>query len=312
MTNHACFFRLFFCFLLLTCFQPEGAAQRKNKPIEVLIVDGYSNHDWQQTTRLIKWMLEETGRFDVSVSTAPTDTTAYSWAPDFSRYAVVIQNTNNIHNGKLRWPRAAEVKLEEYIRNGGGLYVLHSANNAFAHWKAYNKMIGMGWRPRSYGYALEIDSAQKVQRIPPGEGQGTGHGDRFDAIVQILTPHPINKGFPQIWKTANTEVYHFPRGSAENLTVLSYAFDSSATQRQWPLEWVVQYGKGRVYNSSMGHLWAGEKFPVSYRCIGFQTTVIRATEWLATGKVTYPVPKNFPTKSSTSLRNEADYKEGDL
>ena len=306
------FLKTFSILLLVLHLYSFSLARPNNKPIQVLIVDGYSNHDWRQTTRLIKWMLEETGRFQVEVTTAPTDTTAFHWIPDFSRYAVVIQNTNNIHDGKLRWPRAAEIRLEEYVNNGGGLYVLHSANNAFAHWEAYNKMIGMGWRPRSYGFAVEIDSTQKVQRIPPGEGQGTGHGDRFDAIVQILTPHPINKGFPKAWKTANTEVYHFPRGSAENLTVLSYAFDSSATQRQWPLEWVVQYGKGRVYNSSMGHLWAGEKFPVSYRCIGFQTTVVRATEWLATGKVTYPVPKNFPSKSSTSIRNEADYKEGDL
>jgi hypothetical protein len=57
----------------------------------------------------------------------------------------------------------------------------------------------------------------------------------------------------------------------------------------------------------MGHLWKGETYPPAYRCIGFQTTVIRAAEWLATGKVTHPVPTNFPKKDSMSLRDEVEF-----
>jgi len=51
----------------------------------------------------------------------------------------------------------------------------------------------------------------------------------------------------------------------------------------------------------------GDVYPVSYRCIGFQTTMIRVTEWLATGKVTWPVPANFPSKEAISVRAESDY-----
>ncbi|HUH19654.1 ThuA domain-containing protein [Albibacterium sp.] len=286
----------------------EDTKDDDQKIIRALIVDGFSNHDWKQTTAVIKWMLEKTGRFHVDVSTIPTDSVQLvNWKPVFTNYDVVIQNTNNINTPHLKWSPWAERALEKYVEEGGGLYVLHSANNAFSHWEEYDKMIGMGWRDKSVGYALEIDSAKNVKRIPPGEGQGTGHGDRFDAVIHILNSHPINKGYPDQWKTAYTEVYHFPRGPAENLTVLSYAYDSSATHRWWPVEWVVKYGKGRVYNSSMGHLWKGEVYPLAYRCIGFQTTVIRAAEWLATGKVSYPVPTNFPTKDSLSLANEDEF-----
>jgi type 1 glutamine amidotransferase len=157
------------------------------------------------------------------------------------------------------------------------------------------------------GYALEIDSNKNIIRYPPGEGKGTGHGKRFNANIQILNRHPINKNYPDQWQTANTEVYNFPRSVAENLTVLSYAYDSSSTHKMWPVEWIVTYGKGRVYNSSMGHLWKGETYPPAYRCIGFQTTMIRAAEWLATGKVTYPIPDNFPTRDSMSLGSEAEF-----
>lgn len=272
-----------------------GQGEHK-KPIRVLIVDGYSNHDWKQTTVVAKRILEGSGLFNIAVTTAPATTDADSlltWDPDFNGYDVVIQNTNNIHNKTLRWPRRMEEKLVQYVADGGGLYILHSANNAFPHWKEYDRMIGLGWRPKETGFALEIDGNGKIIRIPPGEGSNTGHGERFDALITILNRHPINNDFPEQWRTVSMELYTHARGPAENVTVLSYAFDT-ATDKNWPVDWVVGYGKGRVYNSSMGHLWQGENYPLAYRCIGFQTTMIRAVEWLATGNVTYPLPAKFP------------------
>lgn len=278
------------------------------KKIAVLIVDGFSNHDWKQTTKVVKWILESTNRFTVDVSTVPSDTVAKkAWLPDFKKYKVVIQNTNNVDMFHIRWPKQAELKLEEYVKNGGGLFALHSANNAFPHWEEYSKMIGIGWRTRAQGIALEVDSTEHVVKIPVGEGRNTNHGNRFNAVIKILNRHPVNKGYPSEWKTAYTEVYNFPRGPAENINVLSYAYDSSSTRRLWPMEWVVKYGKGNVYSSSMGHLWRGETYPPAYRCIGFQTTLIRVTEWLATGKVKYAIPGNFPTKESISLADEAAF-----
>ena len=140
---------------------------QKNKPIHVLIVDGFSNHDWKQTTTLIKWILERNGRFIVDVATLPTDTTKReAWKPDFTKYGVVIQNTNNLNTPALRWSSFAEKALEKYVKKGGGLFILHSANNSFSQWPEYEKMIGMGWRPRTFGYALKIDSNKNIVRIP--------------------------------------------------------------------------------------------------------------------------------------------------
>ncbi|MBO9616508.1 MAG: ThuA domain-containing protein [Dyadobacter sp.] len=295
--------------VVLACISLCTVRAQTRGRIPVLIVDGFSNHDWKQTSAVTKWILEESGRFKVDISTVPMDSLARAaWNPSFSNYAVVVQNTNNIQNTRLRWPSHAERNLEAFVEGGGGLYILHSANNAFAHWKEYDKMIGLGWRKSSEGYSLEIGPSNQITRIPPGEGQGTGHGNRFNALIQIVNRHPINKDYPALWQTANTEVYYFPRGPAENLTVLSCAYDSTSTKRTWPVEWVVTYGAGRVYNSSMGHLWIGEFYPPAYRCVGYQTTVIRATEWLATGKVTYNVPAQFPTAERQSLRAENTFK----
>lgn len=277
------------------------------KLINVLIVDGFSNHDWKQTTKLTKHILEESGLFKVSVSTAPArmvDTLLVNWEPEFQKYDVVIQNCNNLNHKEIQWPKKVKSELENYVKSGGGLYILHSANNSFEEWPEYNTMIGLGWRKLSYGEAIEIASDKSIIKIPAGEGKNTTHGARFDAVVQRYTKHAINRGYPEKWKTANMELYTYARGPAKNVTVLSFANDS-ITNKNWPVEWIIKYGKGKVYNTSMGHLWKGDVYPKGYRCVGFQTTLIRTTEWLATRRVTYKIPKNFPTEQNTSLVPES-------
>jgi hypothetical protein len=39
--------------------------------------------------------------------------------------------------------------------------------------------------------------------------------------------------------------------------------------------------------------------------LGFITTLVRGTEWAATGKVTLPIPSDFPTKDKISQRKFA-------
>jgi type 1 glutamine amidotransferase len=58
--------------------------------------------------------------------------------------------------------------------------------------------------------------------------------------------------------------------------------------------WTVTYGKGRVFHTPMGH------DDRSMRCLGFVGTLQRGTEWAATGKVSLPLPENFPTADKTS------------
>jgi type 1 glutamine amidotransferase len=50
----------------------------------------------------------------------------------------------------------------------------------------------------------------------------------------------------------------------------------------------LSYGKGRVFHTPMGHA------DYSMKCVGFQSVMLRGTEWAATGKVTLPIPSNFP------------------
>ena len=274
-------------------------------PIRVLIVDGFSNHDWRLTTALIRGIIEPTGLFDVAISTAPPTSTAPGWdvwRPKFSDYDVVIQTCNDI-NGGPAWPREVQAAFENFVAHGGGVYVWHAGNNAFASWPAYNEMIGLGWGKKDFGWAIAVDDHGQLVRIPPGEGRDTGHGSRVTTVVHRLGDHPIHAGLPRAWKTPDIEVYYYARGPAKNLAVLSYGFDPR-TQMNWPLEWTVSYGEGRVYTSTFGHVWAGDIQPERMRCAGVQTIVVRALQWLAHRPVSFPVPPDFPTADTVSVRGE--------
>ena len=179
----------------------------------------------------------------------------------------------------------------------------HAGNNAFADWPAYNEMIGLGWRKKDFGWALAVEPDGTVVRIPPGEGGDTGHGARRDTLVRRRAGHPIHAGLPRAWLTPDIEVYYFARGPARDLEVLSHGFDPH-TGREWPLEWTVAHGRGRVYTSTFGHVWKGDTQPARMRCAGLQTVMVRALQWLAGRPVDFPVPAVFPGPDKVSVRGE--------
>jgi type 1 glutamine amidotransferase len=293
------------CFLLIC-----GLAHAQTQPpIRVLIVDGFSNHDWARTTALVREVLEPTNRFHVDVATCPaksTDPAFATFRPRLADYEVVLVNCNSLGSGG-QWPPEVREDFVNFVRDGGGVFVFHSANNAFAGWAEYDHIIGLGWRGKDAGTAITIGPDGDIVRIPPGDGAGTSHGARTDRVVHRLGDHPIHAGLPVRWRAAMIEVYTHARGPAENLTVLSWAEDP-ATKTRWPIEWTVSYGKGRVYNSTFGHVWRGEADPPGMRCAGFQTILIRALQWLAHRPADVPVPPDFPSDTQAVLRPLKDAK----
>lgn len=292
------------CLTLLLALTPLAQAAAPPPPIKVLIIDGFSNHDWARTTALVRAILATTKRFNVDVATCPArpnDLELANFRPKFSDFDVVLVNCNSLGNG-AQWPQEVREDFVKFSREGGGVFILHSANNSFADWKEYDDIIGLGWRNKDYGWALTIDENEKVQRIAPGTGAGTSHGARTDRVVHRMGDHPIHTGLPREWMAAMIEVYTHARGPAENLAVLSWAEDP-ATKTRWPIEWSVDYGKGRVYNSTFGHIWRDENNPPNARCAGFQTLLVRALQWLAKRPVDFPVPADFPGAVVAVLRD---------
>jgi len=277
---------------LMGCASIATAAE----PLKLLIVDGQNNHDWKATTPILKQALEKTGRFQVAVSTTPPNgQPPAAWEkfrPKFSDYDVVLSN----YNGEL-WPAAVQKDLEKYVADGGGLVIVHAANNAFPQWDEFNKMIGLGWRDNKFGDRITTDADGKVIRTAKGEGPGAGHGSQHEFNVVVREPgHPVLAGLPKEWKHTKDELYHGQRGPAAEMRILATAYADKATGGTGdhePMVWWIPYGKGKVFTTVMGHA------DYSMKCVGFQTIVTRGSEWVATDKVTLPLPKDFPTAEKT-------------
>jgi type 1 glutamine amidotransferase len=273
--------------------------------IPVLIIDGFSNHQWATNTEYLKKILDATGKFVVSVSTCPNPKENKSewenWNPKFATYPVVIQTCNNIMDYEgIQWPDSVKKAFENYVSNGGGVYMYHSANNAFKDWSAYNKMIGLGWRDKDFGVSASINIKEEIEIIPKGIGENSGHGKRTDAMLTRIGDHPIHQGMPKSWIAADVEVYKYLRGTIENVQVLSYA-EGAMTTLNFPTEWVVKFGKGKVYCSVYGHLWKNQEWPPSMRCAAFQQTMVKVLQWLSGNRVDNKVDSNFPTSNTSVL-----------
>lgn len=264
--------------------------------LRVLLVTGQNNHKWEITTPVLVNALESSGAFEVTVSTSPAKGSEKSdwnsWNPDFASYDVVVSN----YNGEL-WPEAVRTNFESYVSNGGGFVSVHAANNSFGDWPAYNDMIGVGgWggRDEKSGPWLYVKDGKLYRDTSPGKGGA--HGPQHSFVVEIQdTDHPITKGLSKRWLHTTDELYSSLRGPAQNIKILATA-TSDLTGQNEPNLMVLEYGKGRVFHTTLGHA------DYSMLCRGFYETLQRGTEWSATGKVerTADVPDDFPTAEKAS------------
>jgi len=104
---------------------------------------------------------------------------------------------------------------------------------------------------------------------------------------------------PKHWLTTRDECYAKLRGPAENMTILATGKDMSGkapTDRHEPMLMVLEYGKGRIFHTTLGH------DDYSIENVGFIVSFIRGTQWAATGEVTTPIPDDFPTAEKASSR----------
>ena len=309
--------------LVSSCFLTVVRVSPAAEPLKALIVDGQNNHVmWPKTTVMMKRYLEDSRLFTVNVARTAftingenelarwplegvTSTpvkqaqTDPEFKPAFDQYDVII---SNFGHGAAAWPDETQTALETWMKAGGGLVVIHAADNSFPNWPAWNEMIGLGgWGNRNEKdgpWIYTNNQGDIIRNHAPGRGGSHGQQHEFSVVIRD-NQHPITRGMPTEWMHTQDELYDRLRGPALNMQLLATSFSDPSTKgsgRHEPIMFTVRYGSGRVFHTPMGHA------DYSQECVGFITALVRGSEWAATGSVTTPIPDDFPTADSSSSR----------
>lgn len=232
------------------------------------LVGGNDNgHDWKRVSSFLKGYLEGTGKFRVTVSVTPAATLEDRFLRPYSLFIVDW--------GGPDWGPAAQGYLESAISNGSGLLLLHGTQCVFKGWAEMEKMAGLMWR------------------------EGTSHMDFGEFKVSIQDhEHPITRGIPD-FVTWDELWYSLVNVHKVSVKVLATAYSDPEVKtkfgkigtpgsgKQEPVVVINEYGRGRVFNMILGHIWGKDRNQawLSYESEHFRTIMLRACEWAATGQV---------------------------
>jgi uncharacterized protein len=208
--------------ILAACLPATANEPNKADHIRVLLVTGVDDpaHLWKQTAPAIRKVLEQDKRLDVRIVEDPD----FLAAPSVGDYDVILLHFKNY----TPLPHEAEVRknLVNFVKQGKGLVVFHFACGAFEDWPEFANLAGKVWDRK------------------------TGHDTRGPFTVKIVHPrHPIMAGMHDF--QADDELYVCLIGDRP-VEMLATA-RSKLTGTDQPMAFAFQFGKGRVFHTSLGH-----------------------------------------------------------
>lgn len=266
MKNHLIvLFFAFSYFTIISATNKIGNFSYK-KPIKILLLTGSNNHDWRSTTSFLENMFSENGLYIVDITGKP-DTLKSS---DLRNFDAIVSNWNSWPENDIRWPASVETALLNFISEGGGFVTFHASSSAFYKWSEFKRISTAAWIT-----------------------DRTWHGKNSATCIEVTNLlHPVTRDmsgfyiFDELWVQAEQNAKFEVLGSATNEELIGKDFGNQ------PAISIGRFGKGRIFHTILGHDVR------TMRNIGFQTLLLRGTEWAATGKVTQVLPQELQENRS--------------
>ena len=203
-----------------TSGRPAPAQPATPKPlIKVLLLTG-GGHPYEKTTPLLATFLRQ-ARCEVTV----TDDAAALNEGELAKHEVLVLNT--LRRNDLSFTPAQREALTSAVKRGIGLVGIHVAAGSGDDWKEFRSMLGGVYR---WDYSVQMPvRAVSVRYSRLIEHPILKDLEDFDVEDELLARMPLDKKI-------------FILAAAEHPTL-----------GEQPVAWVHQYGKGRVFYTSLGH-----------------------------------------------------------
>ena len=214
------------------------------KPRKVVVFSkssGFLHISTSVGNELLKMMAAETGAFDITFN---EDATSYT-DEYLKRFDCII--VNNATHVEKAFKGANREAFLNFIKNGGSYVGIHAASDGGKKdWPEYSKMVG---------------------------GQFDGHpwnaGGKWAMEVND-TENPINKPFPEKLFIFQDEIYRqsgpYQKSAMHTLLKIDPVNDPLRLKegeksgkkkvthyREYPISWIKDYGKGKVFYTCFGH-----------------------------------------------------------
>jgi uncharacterized protein len=196
----------------------EEPSPAKTRVLIVANVDPW--HDGKKTAPVVQAALEQDPRIDAYIVEDPE----FLASPLIADYDVILLEFYNAQ--PLRHQAEAQKNLAGFVEQGKGLVVLHFSCGAFSTWPEYSDLAGRVWDRKNT------------------------HDPRGPYQVKIVDKqHPVTQGMEDF--QADDELYVCLAGDKQ-MDVLATA-RSKMTGKEYPMALTMSYGKGRVFNTPLGH-----------------------------------------------------------
>jgi type 1 glutamine amidotransferase len=215
---------------------PDEATAKPAKARKILVFwlcKGWFHECIPVANKAIELMGRKTGAFDAVFSDDMNVFDANKLA-EFD--AIIFNNTTKLEFNEPGQRQA----LMDFVKGGKGIIGIHAATDNFYNWREAAEMMG----------------GQFVAH--PWTANGTW------AIKDFEPNHPLNAAFEGKGFKVRDEIYRVRKlSTAENRRILlTLDLDDPATRnakgvlesdRDMPVSWIRDYGKGRVYFCGLGH-----------------------------------------------------------
>ena len=200
------------------------ARAEEPQPLKVLWCTGGGSHDYKRLTPLLTTSIQKYAKVEFDIS---WDHKAWATKGYADKYDAVV-HFHTVHDKDLSLGKSIADNVAATIREGKPAMIIHGSLHSFNELKAardaYCEAIGM---------------------------TSTSHDAQRSIASKKVAGHPTTRFWADDWRTPMEELYRNDK-LWPGATALMTAY-SEESKTDHVITWINQYGKGRVFGTTLGH-----------------------------------------------------------